>query len=39
LLVPPYVSGAELANLEMFLILTNILKDFSFRIPSGREKG
>jgi cytochrome P450 len=30
--------GEELANLEMFLILTNLLKDFSFRVPPG-DKG
>ena len=28
-------SGEELANLEMFLILTNLLKDFAFRGPPG----
>jgi hypothetical protein len=27
--------GEELANLEMFLILTNLLKDFAFGVPLG----
>ena len=31
------ISGEELANLEMFLILTNLLKDFAFRVPPGKK--
>ncbi len=30
--------GEELANMEMFLILTNLLKAFVFRTPEGDNK-